>query len=273
MNQFELQTLLADLPIPAARYFATLGSTNDVAARWAAVGAPDLALVAADEQTAGRGRLQRRWLTPPGAALAFSVILRPSGQEDILRYTALGALAVCEAINQALPAVTPAQIKWPNDVLAMRRKLAGVLAEAHWNGDRLHAMILGIGVNVARASVPADAEVSFPATCVEDALEQPVERWGLLHAILEQLLAWRARMEQPVFLQAWNARLALRGEWVQATWDDQPPLEGQVMGLDEQGRLRLRARDGAAHTLQGGELHLRPSASRQSQEGDEHVIR
>ncbi|MCI0521756.1 MAG: biotin--[acetyl-CoA-carboxylase] ligase [Chloroflexi bacterium] len=261
MDQRELELLLAGLPIRAARYFPTLGSTNDVAARWAAAGAPDLALVAADEQTAGRGRLQRRWLTPPGAALAFSVILRPGGQEDILRYTALGALAVCEAVNQALPAVTPALIKWPNDVLANRRKLAGVLAEAHWRGEVLQAVILGVGVNVARAAVPAEAEVSFPATCVEDALEAPVDRWGLLHAILEQIIAWRARLAETAFLQAWSARLAFRGEWVQAIWDDQPPLAGQVLGLDDAGRLRLRARSGEIHTLQGGELRLRPAAT------------
>src|SRR5512147_1345877 len=118
MDQASLQALLSGLPLGAVRYFDTVGSTNDLAARWADDGAPDLSLVAADEQTAGRGRLGRRWITPPGAALAFSLVLTDIRQADILRYTALGALAVCDALNLTFSPLPPAQIKWPNDVIA-----------------------------------------------------------------------------------------------------------------------------------------------------------
>jgi BirA family biotin operon repressor/biotin-[acetyl-CoA-carboxylase] ligase len=167
MDQTSLQALLADLPLGSVRYFATVGSTNDLAGRWVEAGAPDLALVAADEQTAGRGRLNRRWITPPSSALAFSLVLKNPVEADVLRYTALGALAVCDALNAALSPVLPAQIKWPNDVIATRRKLAGVLAEAHWQGESLTAVILGIGINVAPPSVPPDEQLNYPATCVE----------------------------------------------------------------------------------------------------------
>ncbi len=194
-----LEKLLSDLPLGALRYFSTVTSTNDLAARWAEAGAPDLALVVADEQTAGRGRLDRRWYTPPGAGLAFTLILENQGQVSgqtaqlhlpySPRYTALGALAVCDALNAALPAMLPAQIKWPNDVVAQRRKLAGVLAEAQWHGSQLTAVILGIGINVAPESVLPAEQLNFPATCVETALEKPVDRWGLLHAVLERLLS------------------------------------------------------------------------------------
>ncbi len=258
MDQTSLQTLLADLPLGSVRYFATVGSTNDLAARWAEAGAPDLSLVAADEQTAGRGRLNRRWITPPGSALAFSLILKDTSEADVLRYTALGALAVCDALNTALPPMLPAQIKWPNDVIATRRKLAGVLAEAHWQGETLAAVILGIGINVAPPSVPPDEQLNYPATCVEAVVESPVDRWGLMHAVLERLLFWRAQLGTSEFVKTWGARLAFRGEWVQVSFEGQPSLEGQVLGLTPEGRLRLRDRQGELHELYGGELNVRP---------------
>jgi BirA family biotin operon repressor/biotin-[acetyl-CoA-carboxylase] ligase len=263
MDQSTLQTLLSDLPLGGVRYFPTVGSTNDLAKRWADAGAPDLSLVAADEQTAGRGRLDRRWFTPPEAGLAFSLILRPDAGRDAIppyEYTALGALAICEALNEALPPMTPAQIKWPNDVIASRRKLAGVLAEAHWRGETLTAVILGIGINVAPYSVPPPEQLNFPATCVEDMVQAEVDRWVLLHAVLEKLVSWRERLGREEFVRAWGARLAFRGEWVQVAFDDRPSLEGQVLGLTPEGSLRLRDRAGEFHDLTGGELNVRPAS-------------
>jgi BirA family biotin operon repressor/biotin-[acetyl-CoA-carboxylase] ligase len=247
------------------RYFPTVGSTNDLAERWAAAGAPDLSLVVADEQTAGRGRMQRTWLTPPGAALAFSLVVKVEGRDELLpyvaRFTALGALAVCDALNQALPPMLPAQIKWPNDVVAQRRKLAGVLAEAYWSGNRLTYMILGVGINIAPESVPAPDQVNFPATCVESALEQEVDRWGFLHEVLARLISWRQRLNMPEFIRAWSSSLAFRGEWVHLAFQDAAPMEGQVQGLSPDGSLRVRTRAGEVLNLQMGEIHLRPLGS------------
>ena len=243
------------------RYFATVGSTNDLATRWVEAGAQDLSLVVADEQTSGRGRLDRRWFTPPNAALAFSLILRPSvGKQDTISphfYTALGALATCDAL---LPLV-PAQIKWPNDVITTRDlgpgKLAGVLAEAHWQGEELTAVILGIGINVAPSSLPPDEQLHYPATCVEAVVKAKVDRWELLHAVLERLLYWRERLGTQEFLATWGARLAFRGEWVRVSFADRHPVEGQVLGLTAEGRLQLRDRLGVLHELTGGELNVR----------------
>lgn len=267
MDQLTLQKLLSDLPLGAVRYFHTIGSTNDLAIRWAEAGAPHLALVAADEQTAGRGRAGRRWFTPAGSALAFTLVLRPGTGElatYLPRLTALGALAVCDTLNAALPPVTPAQIKWPNDVVVNRRKLAGVLAEAHWRGEQLTALILGIGINVAQASVPPPELLDFPATCVEDALEQAVDRWELLHAVLKKLLEWHQRLEEPEFIRAWERRLAFRGEWIQLMVENQPPLEGRLLGLEADGSLRLRLRSGETAAFQFGEVQLRPQSPTQA---------
>jgi len=276
MDQAALEKLLAGLPLGGVRYFNAVGSTNDLAARWAAAGAPDLSLVVADEQTAGRGRIQRRWFTPPGAALAFSLVLSPSSlvlsspslvlhQPEVVfaaqlpRLTVLGALAVCDTLNAALPPMLPAQIKWPNDVLATRRKLAGVLAEAHWHGEQLAAVILGIGINVAPDSVPPSDLLDFPATCLEAVLEKPVDRWELLRAVLLKLIEWRQRLDEADLVQAWERRLAFRGEWVRLLQESATPLEGQVLGLNPDGALRLRLRSGEVAAFIAGEIRLRPT--------------
>src|SRR5574338_551328 len=101
MNQNQLQRALARLPLGEVRYFESIGSTNNEALAWAAGDARDLSLVIADAQTAGRGRLDRKWFTPGGTALAFSLILRPTAQEKphLTRIVGLAALAVADALR------------------------------------------------------------------------------------------------------------------------------------------------------------------------------
>ncbi|MEN4100610.1 MAG: biotin--[acetyl-CoA-carboxylase] ligase, partial [Anaerolineaceae bacterium] len=118
---------LAGLPVSELRYFDSIGSTNDEALRWAEQGAPDAALVVADTQTAGRGRMDRRWVTRPGVALAFSLALRPTPVEAsaLGLFSPLGALAVAAALRENYGLL--AEVKWPNDVLLERRKCCGIL--------------------------------------------------------------------------------------------------------------------------------------------------
>lgn len=264
MDQCKLLKLLSDLPLGPVHYLSTVDSTNNLAARWAEDGAPDLTLVVADEQTAGRGRLSRRWFTPPGAALAFSLILRKTEQnylvpnDSISRLTALGAISVCDALEQTFLSTHPAQIKWPNDVLVGRRKLAGVLTEAHWQGDQLQVAILGIGINVAPKSVPSDENLDFPATCLESIAQKTVDRWELLHEVLAKLLHWRILLNSPKLIQAWERRLAFLGEQVQVIFKDKVLFKGQVTGLKSDGSLILRTRSGNVKDLQVGEIRLRP---------------
>jgi len=262
VDQRELEELLSALPLSAVRYYPQVGSTNDLAARWAAEGGPHLALVVADEQTAGRGRLNRRWYTPPGSALAFSLVLQGKNialeREAVPQVTALGALAACDALNQLLSARIFAQIKWPNDVIVGRRKLAGVLAEAHWQGQELQAVVLGVGINVAPDSLPPAEALDFPAACLEDALGHPVDRWSALRLVLLKLLDWLPRLGQPGFIQAWEQRLAFQGEWVRVSLESQPPFEGRIRGLGPDGSLRLQTRGGVELSFRLGDIHLRP---------------
>lgn len=277
MDRDRLLQALADLPLGGIRYFDQVGSTNDEAAAWASQGAPDLALVIAEEQTSGRGRLGRRWITVPGASLAFSLVLYPTETSLYVlpRLTALGALAVKDTLQYSYG--LPAQIKWPNDVLIRRRKVAGVLSEAQWNEDQLGTIILGIGINIAALSVGSalrvESELQFPATYVEAELERPVDRMELLHHVLADLIRWRKKLSSPEFLKSWEASLAFRGEPVivvsgQSTGKDGLPsnlegqpltvLEGLIVGLAPDGSLKLRTPTGEIAMLRAGEVRLRP---------------
>ena len=129
MDLGTLQSCLSGLPLGQIAYFDVLDSTNEYALNWANGGEEHLSLVVADEQTAGRGRSGRTWFTPPGAALAFSLVLKPEllGAGLITRLTGLGALAVCQVLRDVYG--LGSKIKWPNDVLGDGRKLAGVLVD------------------------------------------------------------------------------------------------------------------------------------------------
>lgn len=122
MMHNELEMRLKNLSLGGMRFFHQIPSTNDEAANWIKAGCADLSLVIADGQSAGRGRGGRKWFTPSGSALAFSVVLRVDDQinrlldlENEARLNGLGALAVCQALQKVYR--LPAKIKWPNDVL------------------------------------------------------------------------------------------------------------------------------------------------------------
>lgn len=266
---------LADLPIGPIRYFDSITSTNDEASDWAANDAPDLAVVIANEQTQGRGRLNKRWYTPADAGLAFSIILKQFGQNlplinlNLSRATALGALAVCDALEECYQ--LPTQIKWPNDVLIRGKKICGILAEAQWFGEQVNCITLGIGINVSCASLPLESEQTFPATCLEDCIEKgrkvddSSEQILLLRAVLNKILAWRPLLHSIIFTQAWENKLAYRGEWVVAYQDyplkppknTRPIAEGKLLGITPNGAVQLLNPEGEIITLQVGEIHLR----------------
>lgn len=245
MDEKTLSALLSGLKLGNVRYAPSLGSTNAVAGEWLANGAPDLALVAAGEQTAGRGQSGRAWQSPAGSSLAFSIILRSGLHDDaarLPRLTALGALAVCTALeNRNLTA----QIKWPNDVLLAGCKVAGILAEAVWTGSHLDGVVLGIGVNVHPDAVTQararERVLRYPAISVEEAAGQPIDRWDLLVDIVKSLLQWREKLNLPAFLHAWEQALAFRGEPIQVTHE----IPGQSSPVTQVGILAGLAEDGA----------------------------
>lgn len=246
----------------AYRYSDAVDSTNERMKAWAAAGAPHGAVWLADYQSAGRGRLDRRWDAPPGTSLLLSVLLRPAQwpAERGAWLTMLAGLAVAEAIEAA--AGLPARLKWPNDVLlgdGDGRKVCGLLLDATLSaGGRLETAILGIGlnVNVQPAALPV---ATTPATSLLVAGGRVVSRRALLAALLERLEAhYLAADAGQSPAGAWAQRLATIGAAVTVTAAGLPePLLGMAEGIDEWGRLLVRDAAGQRHAIAAGDVTLR----------------
>lgn len=259
MDQSQLNKLLSKLKLGSIRYFESLGSTNDEALAWATGGAKDMSLVVADEQTTGRGRYDRPWFTPPGTALAFSLILHPTADEKphLSRLVGLAALSITRSIQ--MRGLEP-EIKWPNDVLLSHRKVAGVLIELVWSGEDVENVVIGMGINISKRSVPSTNILRFPAISMEDALGQPIERAEVLHDILATFISLRPRLDKNELIAEWEKLLAYQGGQVQVEIGDGQTVIGKVAGLESDGSLKLQEEDGKLVTVRFGDVRLRPYA-------------
>lgn len=232
-------------------YYTTVGSTNDEARRLALAGVPEGTLVIAEEQTAGRGRLQRRWLAPRGQALLFSLIFYPTFEaRDAFRLTMLGSLACVRAIEEQTG--LRHEIKWPNDLLLQGKKLAGILSELGQAGDRLFA-ILGIGLNVNVDFTPWP-DLRDRATSLREVLGGPVPRRPLLQAILRHIEAGYDRLRTGVSpFEEWAASLGTLGRSVRVTTSE-GTFEGHATGVDADGALRVTLPDGTTRRIVAGDV-------------------
>jgi BirA family transcriptional regulator, biotin operon repressor / biotin---[acetyl-CoA-carboxylase] ligase len=250
-----LDVFLDPLPLARWAYFEKVGSTNDVALEWAQSGTPDASLVLADVQTAGRGREGRRWITTSGAALAMSLVLRPTEAEAACfgRFSALAALGLIVALKRF---GLNAKIKWPNDILLKRKKVAGVLVEAVWEGDQPQALVMGLGVNIGPDAVPPRKMLRYPATSVEAVYRHDIERWALLAGTLQGIFDFRQTLTTDAFLTAWHENLAFKGQMVQLRTPDGSMQEGWVVGVLPDGRLHLVMADGVDWRVSAGEIEI-----------------
>jgi BirA family biotin operon repressor/biotin-[acetyl-CoA-carboxylase] ligase len=165
----------------------------------------------------------------------------------------LGGLAVLEGIQRATK-ITP-QLKWPNDVLINGSKAAGVLAESLFVGDRLEAVIVGMGVNV-NAAPPPDLKLEYPATCLADVLGHPVDRDDLINAIVESFDLRYPQLGTPSLTEAWSAHLAMKGQGVQVVGITET-MNGTLEGVTREGALLIRLATGEIKTILTGDVHLR----------------
>lgn len=261
MSQEALFQVLQGLPVSETRWFDEIGSTNDEALRWIDSGAPDMALVASDRQTSGRGRFARQWVTQPGVSLAFTVILKPTKDEAktvTSLYAPMAGLAVWQTLKEEYGLA--AQIKWPNDVLLDRQKCCGILVEAAWTGSTLNGIAVGIGINIAEGSLPLEQGTLFPATWIEKHTPAPVNRFALLAGVIKNLAYWRSQLGSAEFLATWQENLAFKGEQVSVEQAGQPPLSGELTGVDCKGNLLLRDASGATIIAEVGDVRLRSAA-------------
>ena len=269
MDETRLKQTLISAGIPAYRYHAVIGSTNDEALAWCDQDAVDYSLVIADEQTKGKGRFNRRWVTKPGSALAFSLILKPT-QDEIERlplFAPLCGLAVHDALKLEL-GIDP-QIKWPNDVLLERKKCCGILVEAAWTGDRLSGVVLGIGINISSGSVPTATDQLFSATCLEEIAHRTVDRLLVLQSVLTQIKQWRPLLGSESFFSHWQEHLAFRGEQVMIVQNEKPSIIGIEKGINLDGSLVLILENNTEAAFEVGDVHLRPCAA--ASNGGQHA--
>jgi BirA family biotin operon repressor/biotin-[acetyl-CoA-carboxylase] ligase len=233
-------------------FLPTVDSTQNAARQAARDDAPARSIFVADFQTAGRGRHGRSWVAPPGAALMLSLMLRqPEPVPRLWRSTALAAVAMADAID-AQDARLHAAIKWPNDIVLDGRKVAGILAESTWDGERL-SIVVGVGVNVSTPDHEL-AALGSPATSLELASGHPVNRALLLTAFVSRLDYWLARPEAELQTE-WQARLWGRGQRLRLA-DVDGEQDVVILGADFDGALRVRLADGSERTTTTGELIL-----------------
>lgn len=244
------------------RYLAETGSTNDVASRLAAAGAPEGTTVVAAAQTAGRGRIGRTWFSPPGAGLYFSFVLRPgaaAGRGQSVKAVHLMTLAIGVALAEALRLATglSVNLKWPNDLLVGRRKLGGILAEAVDIQSASGYVVVGCGLNLRTAVYPPD--VAARATSIEAELGRSVERGVVLAESLAAIEGRVADLEAErfgVILSRWlelsPSATGTRVRWVTADGE----RTGTTAGVDGDGALLLRTDRGVERVLAGDILWI-----------------
>jgi len=232
-------------------------STNLRAAEAARAGDPEIGLFLTDEQTAGRGRLDRTWQAPAGTSLLASLLLRPAAVAPHLRLLPLLAgLALAEAVAPHLPDADVA-LKWPNDLLLRPdhahpwRKAAGILVELV--GD---AGVVGVGCNVDWRDVARPPELAATATSLAEVAAGDVDRWRVLAGFIgvfgRRYTAWK---QLPVeFLDAYRGRCATLGRQVRVTRGDGATVEGLAVAVGADGALLVRGADRRTTAVSAGDV-------------------
>lgn len=245
-------------------YYAAITSTNSVLKDMVAQGVSALpagTMLLADYQSAGRGRLDRRWEAAPGTSLMLSLLFRPDwpGQQA-LWLTMMASLAVTEAAASLVDG--PLGIKWPNDVMLWHdgewRKWGGLLLEGSvGENGRLQTIVLGIGLNVNMTAAQLPPGIT-PVSSLSLAAGRPISRVQLLVDLLARLetyyeAAQAGHSPQPT----WQQRLITLGRTVSASRPGEEPLVGQAVAVDEWGQLLLQTGDGRVHTIAAADVSLR----------------
>jgi BirA family transcriptional regulator, biotin operon repressor / biotin---[acetyl-CoA-carboxylase] ligase len=234
--------------------FDSLPSTNLEAARRAIEGAAEGLCVVSSEQTAGRGRLQRQWISPKGAGLYLSVVLRPRiNQSSWPLITLAAALAVHDALLEAYSLKT--DIKWPNDILSNNRKLCGILAETV-DTTVGRALVLGIGINLTSSAFPP--EVHEIATSVQLETGKIPDLETILRSLIIALER-RYEMLQSVrggeaILREWSIRSSYASGKRIRVADGKEIFEGTTRGLESDGALRVETDEGEIRTVRAGDV-------------------
>lgn len=238
-------------------YYAIIASTNDRALELAAAGEPEGSLVLAEQQTGGRGRRDRVWISPPGLGIYASIVLRPgvpAGRTPL--FTIAAAVAVAVALRETT--ALPARIKWPNDVFAGGRKIAGILGESRGADPEIREVIIGIGINVHQRADDFPGDLARLATSVRLETERPPpRRASILAAVLEEFERRYHALLRSVtddLLREWRDLSAVPAGSRVVVEGPAGRREGDLMGVDADGALLLREESGATARIPFGEI-------------------
>jgi BirA family biotin operon repressor/biotin-[acetyl-CoA-carboxylase] ligase len=238
-------------------YLPETDSTMDEARRLAEQGAPDGTLVVTDYQTAGRGRLDRRWQAPPASSLLLSFIFRPAvASHQVQQLTMLCGLAVAESVEAETG--LPVGLKWPNDLEIGGAKVGGILTEVEMSGVRVTYAVVGVGLNVNLDPQQLSGPFLARATSLSAELGRPVARlpllWAVLHAVEARYMALGAGV--PGVHAEWARHLVTLGRTVTVSAGD-PVWEGTAEGVDADGALLVRRIDGSLERIVAGDVIVR----------------
>ena len=260
LTQLELSPLLSTHDLGRAIHFhETVGSTNELAFRMAHDGAEHGEVVVAEQQTAGKGRRGRAWISPPGLNLYFSAILRPElPPQRAPELTLVAAVALTEVLREA---GVDASIKWPNDVQIDGLKVAGILTELSAEPERVHFVVLGVGVNLNARSEHFPEELRSTATSLALVRGQRVPRALFAAALWNRLEEWLDLHLETGFgavRQRWKELSSTLGQDVLVRTDRQE-FQGLAEDIDTSGALLVRTEDGSVERVLAGDVErLRP---------------
>lgn len=240
-------------------FFSSTSSTNTEAMQLGLAGAPAGTLVVAETQTEGRGRRGRPWLSPTGAGLYFSLILRPMiDPADLPKITLAAGVAACRAI-ETLTGLNP-MIKWPNDLLLSNRKFAGILTEtAPLPAQGPPMVIVGVGININTKADQFPENLRDKITSL--ALEKGASllRGPLLAAVVAEIVRGIKQLELVGFAQIrsdFSVRDFTFGRTLTWLTPDSRKVEGEGVGIDAEGLLHIRDAAGLVHEVLSGDVTL-----------------
>ena len=234
-------------------YFPQCDSTNRIARQMAQQGAPHGALVITDEQTAGRGRRGRSWVSPSGESVMMTVVLRPQEHPSRVALVSLSvALAVAEAIEEASGVGT--RIKWPNDIVSGGRKVCGMLLEMDADEQCVHSIAAGIGINVHQQAF--DGEIAGTASSLDLLSGRTLSRADVVRAFLRALERAEAQRAAGTLMEAYRARSATLGRRVRVI-GVQESFEGEALEVTESGSLLVKDENGMVREVLAGDVSVR----------------
>ncbi len=239
-------------------HFVTIGSTNDEVLARAKQGAVEGLVVTAEEQTAGRGRRGRAWVSPAGMGLHCSVLLRPPQALKLAPHVTM--LAALAGVETARTVGITARVKWPNDMVVDGRKLGGVLTEVARSPGQPSALVVGIGINVNHLEADLPPELRVPATSLrmESGREQAVSVViGALLCALDR--RYRHLLEDgPAEVLEEFRRLEVTLRKHVQVFVGEEVVEGEAECIDETGALGVRTWDRSLRLFVAGEVTVRP---------------